>query len=73
MRRVTAGDGCAGSSSWRARIGKHMDDPSPPVTANSVLAGPARVRKVKWSLQHPPSLGALLPADGDARQTARSR
>jgi hypothetical protein len=32
MCRVTAGDGYAGSSSWRARIEKLLDDPSPGVT-----------------------------------------
>jgi hypothetical protein len=31
--RVTAGDATPGSSPWRARIGKHTDDPSPAVTA----------------------------------------
>jgi hypothetical protein len=28
-RRVTAGDGTPASSSWRARIEKHMEHPSP--------------------------------------------
>jgi hypothetical protein len=46
MGRVTAGDGCAGSFSWRARVEKHMDDPSSPVT------GCALVQSVRlWGLE----------------------
>ena len=32
MGKVTAGDGTAGYSPWRARYRKDTDDPSPPVT-----------------------------------------